>query len=41
MNTKTSKPNESNKFCYYNMDKLNFKNPNKTIVLFNISICYT
>ena len=41
MNTGNSKTNESNKFSYYFTDKLNLKNPNKTIALINLSIYYT
>ena len=31
MNTENSKTNESNKFCHYLADKLNFRNPNKKL----------
>ena len=38
MNTQNSKTHESNKFIYQFTDKLNFKNPNKNMVLANLSI---
>ena len=38
MNTLNSKTNESNKFMCQFTDKLNFKNPNKNMVLANLSI---
>ena len=38
MNTLDSKTNESNKFMYQFTDKLNLKNPNKKMVLANLSI---
>ena len=41
MNTLSSKTNESNKFIYQFTDKLNLKNPNKSIALANLSIYYT
>ena len=41
MNTLYSKTNESNKFMYQFTDKLNFKNPNKSMALANLSIYYT
>ena len=43
ISTKTlnSKANESNRFSYQFTDKLNLKNPNKNIVLANLSIYYT
>ena len=41
MNTLSSKTNESNKFIYQFTDKLNLKNPNKSIPLANLSIYYT
>ena len=41
MNTLNSKTNESNKFMYLLTDKLNLKNPNKNMVLANLSIYYT
>ena len=41
MNTQNSKTHESNKFIYQFTDKLNFKNPNKNMVLANLSIYYT
>ena len=41
MNTLNSETNESNKFMYQFTDKLNLKNPNKNIVLANLSIYYT
>ena len=42
MNTKNSKTNESNKFIYQFIDKLNLKTPNnKNIGLINLSIYYT
>ena len=40
MNTLNSKTNKSNKFIYQFTDKLNLKNPNKTMVLANLSIYY-
>ena len=41
MNIENSKVNESKKFFYKFTDKLNLKNPNKNIVLANLSIYYT
>ena len=41
MNTLNSKANESNKFIYQFIDKLNLKNPNKNMALANLSIYYT
>ena len=41
MNTLNSKTNESNRFIYQFTDKLNDKNPNKNMVLANLSIYYT
>ena len=41
MNTANSKTKHSNKFVYNFTDKLNLKNPNKNIVLANLSIRYT
>ena len=41
MNTLNSKTNESNRFMYQFNDKLNLKNPNKNMVLANLSIYYT
>ena len=41
MNSKNSKTNEFNKFIYQFTGKLNLKNPNKIIWLFNLSIYYT
>ena len=41
MNTLNSKTNESNKFMYQLTDKLNLKNPNKSMTLANLSIYYT
>ena len=41
MNTFNSETNESNKFHDQFTDKLNLKNPNKNIVLANLSIYYT
>ena len=41
MNTANSKTKNSNKFVYNFIDKLNLKNPNKNIVLANLSIYYT
>ena len=41
INTLNSKTNESNKFMYQLTDKLNLKNPNKNMVLANLSIYYT
>ena len=38
MNTLTSKTNECNKFIYQFTGKLNLINPNKNIVLANLSI---
>ena len=40
MNTLNSKTNKSNKFIYQFTDKLNLKNPNKTMALANLSIYY-
>ena len=41
MNTANSKTKHSNKFVYNFTDKLNLKNPNKSIVLENLSIYYS
>ena len=41
MHTLNSKTKESNKFIYQFTDKLNLKNPNKTMALANLSIYYT
>ena len=41
MNTKNSKTNEPNRFKYHLIDKLDLKNPNKNIMLANLSIYYT
>ena len=41
MNTKNSKTNESNRFKYDLIDKLDFKNPNKNMTLVNLSIYYS
>ena len=41
MNTLNSKTNESNRFIYQSIDKLNLKNPNKNMVLAGLSIYYT
>ena len=41
MNTTNSKTKHLNKFVYNLTDKLNLKNPNKNIVLVNLSIYYT
>ena len=41
MNTKNSKNNESHRFKYDLIDKLDFKNPNKNMALANLSIYYT
>ena len=41
MNSKNSKTNESNRFKYNLIDKLDLKNPNKNIALANLSIYYT
>ena len=41
MNTLNSNTNESNRFMYQFNDKLNLKNPNKNMVLANLSIYYT
>ena len=38
MNTKNSKTNESHRFKYNLIDKLNLKNPNKNMALANLSI---
>ena len=38
MNTLNSKSNDSNKFIYQFTDKLDLKNPNKNMVLANLSI---
>ena len=40
MNTLNSKTNKSNRFFYQFTDKLNLKNPNKSIALANLSIYY-
>ena len=40
-NTLNRKTNESNKFMYQITDKLNLKNPDKNMVLANLSIYYT
>ena len=40
MSTEDSNTNDSNKFCYYFTKKLILKNPNKKIVLVNLSIYY-
>ena len=40
MNTLNSKINESNKFIFQFTDKLNLKNPNKNMVLANLSIYF-
>ena len=41
MNSKNSKTNESYKFRYDLIDKLDLKNPNKNMTLANLSIYYT
>ena len=41
MNTKNSKTNESHRFKYDLIDKLDLKNPNKNMALGNLSIYYT
>ena len=41
MNIKNSKTSEPNRFKYDLTDKLDLKNPNKNIVLANLSIYYT
>ena len=41
MNTKYSKTNESHRFKYNLIDKLDFKYPNKNMALANLSIYYT
>ena len=41
MNTLNSKTNKSNRFVYQFTDQLNLKNPNKNIVLANLSVYYT
>ena len=41
MNTLNSRTNKSNKFIDQFTDKMNLKNPNKTMVLANLSIYYT
>ena len=41
MNTKNSKTNESHRFKYDLIDRLNLKNPNKNMALANLSIYYT
>ena len=41
MNTENSKTNEPHRFRLDLTDKLNLKNPNKNIVLVNLSIYYT
>ena len=38
MNTKNSKTNESHRFKYDLIDKLNLKNPNKNMALGSLSI---
>ena len=40
-NTKNSKTNESYKFKYYLIDKLDLRNPNTNMTLANLSISYT
>ena len=40
MNTLNSKTNASNRFIYQFTDTLNLKNPNKNMVLANLSIYY-
>ena len=41
MNTKNSKTNESHRFKYDLIDKIDLKNPNKNMVLGSLSIYYT
>ena len=41
MNCKNSKTNEPNRFKYYLIDKLDFKNTNTNMALANLSIYYT
>ena len=41
MNTKDSKTNESHRFKYDLVDKLDLKSPNKIMALGSLSICYT
>ena len=41
MNTKSSKTNETNRFKYDLIDKLDLKNPNINMALVNLSIYYT
>ena len=41
MNSKNSKTNEPNRFKYDLIDKLDLKNPNKNMVLGNLSIYYS
>ena len=41
MNTKNSKTNESHRFKYDLIDKLDFKNPSKNMALADLSIYYT
>ena len=41
MNTKNNKTNESHRFKYDLIDKLDLKNPNKNMTLANLSIYYT
>ena len=41
MNTKNSKTNELHRFKYDLIDKLDLKNPNKSMALGNLSIYYT
>ena len=41
MNTKNSKTNESHRFKYNLIDKLDLKNPNKNVALGNLNVYYT
>ena len=41
MNTENSKTSKPHRFELDLTDKLNLKNPNKNMVLANLSICYT
>ena len=41
MNTKNSKTNDSHRFKYDLIDKLDLKNPNKNVAFGNLSIYYT
>ena len=41
MNTENSKTNEQHRLKLDLTDKLNLKNPNKSMALANLSLCYT